>query len=348
MHRWSADLNLDSSIPRVDYKRGENETLRAYLTRVAASISFAFLLDPDEVVDQPGFAMETQLVVLPEGLVSRTSASGSFTLSRDQKRIETTATDHLLLYFIESGVTEVTPTRLSRPLQCGDILLLDLNRPGKLLQHQIRNIRIIMPRSALTGDIDEQDLHGCVIPATHPLAGLMGDCATRLIDDAPRMMQRHGSATLRVLFELLSTALADRVEITNAKLPMKTRIDVLINNNLERAELTPAWIADRLGISRATLYRTIQYNGGGVKDLIIDRRRLRAWPMLTDTEGPSFVEIARQSGFGSRAKLAQSFAKLLGKSLEEIRFSDPDTRAKMHLTVSDMLLGNWENRIGKR
>lgn len=347
MLRWSADLQLDSSIPRVEYQRGESETLRDYLTRVAVSISFAFLFDPEEVIDQPGFAMATKLIVLPEGLVSRTSASGSFTLSRDQQRIDATATDHMLVYFIESGSAEVTPTRTSRPLERGDILLLDLNRPGKLLQHQIRNVRIIMPRSALAADINVRDLHGCVIPAAHPLAGVMSDCAARLIDDAPRMMQRHGSATLRVLFELLSTALADRVD-PDADLPMKTRIDTLINSNLERPELTPAWIADRLGISRATLYRTIQYHGGGVKELIMDRRRLRAWPMLTDAEGDSFSEIARQTGFGSRAKLAQSFTKLLGKSLEAIRASDPDTRAQMHITVTNMLLGDWESRIGKR
>jgi AraC-like DNA-binding protein len=348
MQRWSATVDLDSAIPRVEYRRNEDETLRAYMTRVAASISFAFLLDPDEVVDQPDFTLDTQMIVLPEGLVSRTASSGSFTLSRDKKRIEATSTDHLLVYFIEQGAVEVTPTRSSRLLQPGDILLLDLNRPGALLQHNIRNIRIIMPRSALTGDIDEQDLHGCVIPAGHPLAGLMRECAKRLIDDAPRMTQRHGSVTLRMIFELLSTALADRIDVASADLPLKTRIDLLINHNLDRHELTPGWIADRLGISRATLYRTIQYNGGGVKDLITDRRRLRAWSMLTDVEGDPFADIARRSGFGTRAKLAQSFAKLLGKSLDEIRFSDPDTKAKMNAAVSEMLLGNWENRIGRR
>jgi AraC-like DNA-binding protein len=83
--------------------------------------------------------------------------------------------------------------------------------------------------------------------------------------------------------------------------------------NLSARTLTPAWIADKLAISRTQLYAA--FPKGGVAKLIWERRLAAAHAALTDPEERrTIAAISGLFGFASDAHFSRAFSKKYGMS----------------------------------
>ena len=195
--------------------------------------------------------------------------------------------------------------------------------------------------------VSDKSLNGCVIPADHGMAGMILAMADRLMSDCERMSPQQGSAVLQSMLDFLGMALDDVLSRSETRPTLGTTVQMLIDNNLERRDLTPDWIASQVAVSRATLYRTLQ-PVGGVREFIVRRRIQRAWALIASREAPDFAAIARSCGFGTRARLSAAFAKMLGLTLEQFDNATPEHRQAIITNATDDIMGTWEDLTGRR
>jgi len=318
----------------------------AALARVAKALSFAFFVDPEQARDQIGFDIASDSFVLPDGVVTRAQLRGTYSLVRDQARVSASGADQLFVFFMEHGGLDVHPTREGTPVRVGDILIVDLARAVTLRQTGHTYTLFVIGRGMLPAEVRHRDLHCRVIRSGHPLAGIVSSMAHRLWEDSRLMTPAQATLALRSTVALLGNALEDVAPAGRTALPTKAIVEAVVDTNLDRTDLTPAWIAERLGISRATLYRAFEPYGG-VKTFVADRRMQRAWTLVASANGPAFAEIAKACGFATLRRFEKTFSERFGVSPADGRAAGGEQRQMLDEAAAAQMVGSWSKRTGK-
>ena len=91
-----------------------------------------------------------------------------------------------------------------------------------------------------------------------------------------------------------------------------TFTEAMIRDNLALPELSPDWLADRLQVSRASLYRLFA-DRGGIMRYVQERRLLAVRAALSDpVETRRLSRLAADLGFKSEAHFSRSFRTRFG------------------------------------
>lgn len=340
------ELRFEQPIPRVRHVRLPGEDMLDLMRRAAQSVAFAFHLDAERTAAQPGFEYSGETAVLPDGVISRSTMRGAATLHRDAARVAASGADQLFIIIVEAGALDVQPSRSGRRLREGDILILDLKKPVTLTQIDYTSMMIVVSRSLLPEPVRNLDLHGCEIRADHPMARVIASTHHRLWEDSRRMTPAQGSVVFRGAMDMLGLALADTSRARGEEVPLKAGAEAVIDDHLMEPALNPAWIAARLGVSRATLYRTFAPYGGVAR--FIDERRLqRAWLLISSPSGPSIAEVARTCGYASKARLNRAFVERLHATPDAIRSATGETREQLHELAGLEIISSWDRRAGR-
>lgn len=247
------ELRFEQPIPRVRHVRLPGEEMLDLMRRTAQSVAFAFHLDAERTAAQPGFEYSGETAVLPDGVISRSTMRGSTILERDAARIAATGADQLFIIILEAGLIDVQPTRSGRRLREGDILIVDLKKAVTLTQSDYTGMMIVISRSLLPKEVRCLDLHCSEIRADHPLARVIAGTCHRLWEDSRRMTPAQGAVVFRGAMDMLGLALTDSSRARGEEVPLKVGAEAIIDDHLQDAALTPAWIAGRLGVARHAL-----------------------------------------------------------------------------------------------
>ena len=346
MDASGGELVLGQPIPCVRHARLPDETLADFTRRLALSVSFAFYVDPARMAAQPDFDFFAEAFVLPEAVVTRARSRGQIVQTRDAALIAATSAEQLFVYVVQDGAFEVQPTRSGRRLRGGDILVLDLAQAVTVLGADYEAIMLVLARGALPEPLRHLDLHGAEIRGDHPLARVIASTLACFCEDAPRMTQAQGSAVVRAAIEMLGLALADVRRARLAPRMLKAMAEALVDDHLGEPALSPAWIAGRLDVSRATLYRAFAPYGG-VTRFINDRRLQSAWLLLTSPDYLSLSEIAARCGYGGRTRLFQAFSERFPIPPDAVLAASEDDRAMLHELAARAMMDVWDRRTGK-
>jgi AraC-like DNA-binding protein len=134
---------------------------------------------------------------------------------------------------------------------------------------------------------------------------------------ASALRVEQGPALAEILIELLVLAFRtedDRhfEERRSPERRLRDRVERLVGMRLSASDLTPDWIARKLGVSRTDLYAACN-GSGGVARLIWDRRLAAARAVLLDpAEDRTIGAIALMFGFASDAHFSRAFKKQYG------------------------------------
>lgn len=340
------ELRFEQPIPRVRHVRLPGEEMLDLMRRTAQSVAFAFHLDAERTAAQPGFEYSGETAVLPDGVISRSTMRGSTILERDAARIAATGADQLFIIILEAGLIDVQPTRSGRRLREGDILVVDLKKAVTLTQSDYTGMMIVISRSLLPKEVRCLDLHCSEIRADHPLARVIAGTCHRLWEDSRRMTPAQGAVVFRGAMDMLGLALTDSSRARGEEVPLKVGAEAIIDDHLQDAALTPAWIAGRLGVSRATLYRTFTAYGGVAR--FIDERRLqRAWILISSPGGPTIAQVANLCGYASKARLNRAFVERLDATPDAIRSATGEARDRLHERAALEIIDSWDRRSGR-
>lgn len=99
----------------------------------------------------------------------------------------------------------------------------------------------------------------------------------------------------------------------SARLVQRAAIDRFIEDNLSRLDLAAEVIVPEFGVSRATLYRLFE-DEGGVRKYIVDRRLFRALLDISDggRRRGNIQQAAKRWGFSSAANFNRSVRQVFG------------------------------------
>lgn len=229
---------------------------------------------------------------------------------RTAERVAKDGFDHFTVQLLVEGAFEIDSGGGYVVLQPGQIVLLDMTRPVRnrmLAAHVVTaSISREVVHAALGSTANQ---HGRLIECDKAL--LLADYMKSLTVRASEIAEANLPAVSRAFIDLLTVAAEDAdigrgVDLRRLEFARRESVKRFIESNLH-GELTAETISDATGVSRATLYRIFQ-DDGGVGRVIQARRLVRLRAALTDsTDDRSLANIAHDCGFKSESHMSKLF-----------------------------------------
>jgi AraC-like DNA-binding protein len=206
----------------------------------------------------------------------------------------------------------------------GGIFAVDLDQPVQFKRAPCRHVTIFLPGALLCNVFpDPSALHGRTLsprlPAVRYLVGRVLSFAAHLRYMAPTEAHR----ILREIVLLIADAFGEQAGLRGGK-PALARAMAFdqarryVHGNLHDGDLSPDRVVESLGLSRRTIYRLFQHEGG--LGAYIRHVRLRAaadelvaWP------GVPVQDIAYAHGFRSASDFTRAFRRAYGFAPQDIR-----------------------------
>jgi len=256
--------------------------------------------------------------VLGDVMVNR-SIFNAQRLSREPRRIDCTP-DHLVLQFYRSGGFSGEMNGARVRIARGQIAICDLRRPLDVQAISSDTVGLTVPRHLLEG-VDLSRLPPRLDPARERLlAARMMALHHRLpkitCAEAPDLTADL-LAALRCLFD--PSACTDVLEAPALDADLFSLAERVIAGALASPDLSPATIAARLQISRATLYRLFA-PFGGVMQHVWDMRLEAVRAALDQPSEPrTLTRLAEDCGFRTASHLSRVFRAQYGATPRDWR-----------------------------
>ncbi len=206
-------------------------------------------------------------------------------------------------------------------VEAGQMLLVDMTQEVSVTMTDSRVIQFGVPRVRAEREIGSVPrLHGWVIDSD--TTGLLQSHLLQLFEGLKRIPESDAERVARTLIDTL--ALSVRVagesgawEPASQPLAQRARGEIL--RNLGSNSLNIASLCRRLGVSRSTLHRLFEAEGGvqaHIRNLRLDEARTA---LLKGTEHQRIGDVAERLGFSDAAHLSRLFRQRFGESPSECR-----------------------------
>lgn len=277
-------------------------------------------------------------------------ANGSFfnaqRLTRDHRRIESTP-DHLVVQlYLTGGFVGTIGGEVAR-IARGQIAVCDLRRPLDVEAMRSNTIGFSVPRHLLESiDLDclpsrldpkRERLLAARIARLHQQVAEPSNCRTEEITSGL-------VGALHYLFDLSSPSdILERRELDEDR---KSVAEDVIATMLAVPGLKPGTIADRLAMSRATLFRLFEPTGGVMQRVWAMRLEAVKAALAQLAERRTLARLAADHGFKSTAHLSRSFRARYGVSPTDWRAQQVDHQRDDWQTGS-IRVNAWWHALGR-
>lgn len=283
--------------------------------------------------------------LLGEVIANRT-VFGPQLATRDRRLISGTP-DHLVLQFWRTGGYRGEVGGEPIALRRGHVVLANRRRALDVRFAQSDTMGLVVPRALLHG-VDVDRLGTRLDPARDRLAlARVAALFRRLPDMAAHEAEPVRDELLGFLRRLLDPSQApDVLDGEELDLGVAELAERAIDAELCSPSLTPQRVADRVGVSRATLYRAFAAEEGLMR--VVWRRRLAAVAAaLSDPlDARDIARLAADHGFKSAAHLSRSFRARYGLPPRDWRRERLASEIELRRT-SPGSLEQWWNGIGR-
>jgi AraC-like DNA-binding protein len=259
---------------------------------------------------------------------------------RDRQRIAATP-DHLLLQLYVSGGFNGAVNGQQTTISPGKVALIDLAHEVTTRAFASRTVCIVVPRKLL-GPLPATTLKPRLdavrndLLAAHILS--LHERSAQLTEADVESTVAETAAIVKRLLTPSTTGL--RAPQTASDENILALTEALIRDNLAQPDLSPDWLADKLKVSRASLYRLFA-DRGGVMRYVQERRLLAAHAALSDpVETRRLSRLASDLGFKSEAHFSRSFRARFGVTASAHRKAQLKASAAIQLT-SPAVVHQW-------
>lgn len=217
----------------------------------------------------------------------------------------------------------------------GDILVTDLAHPIFTHEPAFRHVDLLLPRALLAPLLRDPDAHGGhILSGRNPLVALVGNHLSSLLQQAPRLPPAHAIEVLTATAQLVASALnhyVDEQTVSGVRVALGCELRRFIRQHLDDRDLSPERLAQRFGISRATVYRLFQAEQG-VARYVQGRRLARARIQLSSSahRHRTIAEIGEVAGYAHAQDFVRAFRREYGIRPGELR---EQTRASGRLRL---------------
>lgn len=260
---------------------------------------------------------------------------------RNEQRIQATP-DHLLLHLYVSGGFNGIVTRQQTTIGPGKVALIDLAHAVDTRAFASSTVTLIVPRKLLDG-VPLDTLKPRLDPFRNELlAAYMRSLHERSAQLTDADIEATVTETVGFLKRILAPAPNDALtQQKNADETILTLAEATIRDNLALPDLSPDWLALKLDISRASLYR-IFASHGGIMRYVQERRMLAVQAALSDPlETRRLSRLAADLGFNSESHFSRSFRARFGVTAGAYRKAQLEVSATIQLTSPDVVQQWW-------
>lgn len=315
------------------------------------SISCIFDVDADADTRREDFFAAVDASMFGPVMVARTTSRGQ-RWERSSSTIARDGMDHYMIQLYETGGQRLSTggAELEQPI--GGLLVYDLSRTVEARSGTFTNLSLIVPRGMLAETlVAPDDRHMQSLSAAEPMVAMLRDHMLSLTRLSPRMSAAQAAAVVPATVALTAACLntsGHRAPAAAAGVAFASMLAArrLIDDHLGDERLTPDWLARRLGVSRAKLYRMFE-PVGGIAQYIRDRRLQRAMLELRDEEFRQhpIYEIALRAGFGSETTFGRAFRQRYGITPRDVRHGNADVRRAFANDGPDRRYEDWLHHL---
>jgi AraC-like DNA-binding protein len=268
---------------------------------------------------------------------------------RRRERVATDAFDHFVLHHVVSGELLGGPEGEPIRVGPGETLLLDTREPMESGARTVGLITASVAREAVRAAAGSlENLHGRLIAAQD--GALLSALLRALVEQAAYLPPGAQAAVTRTLVDLLSVAInpagtGARSDFYRLEYVRREAVHRLVEARLADRNLSVPEISRETGISRTSLYRLFETQGGVVR--FIQRVRLqRLRDRLDDRacDGQSLAELASLLGFSGESHAGRLFKQAFGVSPGAYRSAS--IRGVQSPSV-DLMARRWANSMGE-
>ncbi len=225
-----------------------------------------------------------------------------------------------MFVMVSSGSVSVTGSSATYSSNDGDILIIfpgstpatiQVDEPSEFLTFSFEEA---VAEQRLTPDnVAELDSDSCIFQSTHAyLKALVESHSTSRLDD---------SASMKAMTRAMAQALTTAAMKPESERDVFTQARSLITAKSGDVTLGPSQIAERLGVSRRTLFRAFAEQQTTVANEIHIARTNRALEMLRENPQILTKDLAEGSGFASESSLRRALKARFGSTLTQLRGS---------------------------
>ena len=211
----------------------------------------------------------------------------------------------------------------------GSVQVRNLSRPSTSRLDRVDILTLLIPADQTPPALLEADMHGLAIPPDQPTARLVESLMRVLWEQAEALPDDQLDAGVQALMMVLmrltgrEASVAD-VETTALRHAVRRAVAQYVEAELsaDRIDITAEALAGYVGVSRATLYRAFD-DQGGVARYVQDRRLRHARSVLRRRHQgggstATIADIAETYGFSSVSHFSRLFKARFGYSPSEV------------------------------
>jgi AraC-like DNA-binding protein len=247
--------------------------------------------------------------------------------TRSVARISTDSVRQFVFHVAVEGTIETGtgphPKRKATQSTPG-ILALDMNQPMHMDRSACRVQAFFLPRELVESVLPEaESIHGSVIDYHSPLARMIPAQLADLSRSLPTMSGQAAYDAIQSCALLIAAAFGKQAGLSgNARAAARTAMFAAarryIDANLDQMDLTPDSVLAASRLSRSTLYRLFEPEGG-LAAYIRSRRLREAADDLHRYRNKAIVEIAYGLGFNSASDFTRAFRRAYDMSPSDFR-----------------------------
>ncbi len=238
-------------------------------------------------------------------------------LERSDRLIAQQGLDHVLLQFYERGRARVETPRHSGTVEGAQVVVFDLTQPVSIEAAAVRAINVMIPRALVSDEVGlVESLHGRAFDYdSDPVKRLLHTYLRGLIACGDTLEPVHLHSVAQAASKLCGACFHQQSDVRRvADTDVNLAVRQFIQRELTNTTLGVDVITQRFGLSRATLYRLFDADGG-VINYIRDRRLMRAMKLLTQAGGssrPRVSAVAYATGFADEKTFSRAFKRRFG------------------------------------
>jgi AraC-like DNA-binding protein len=254
------------------------------------------------------------------------SRTDAFSQSRSVAQISTdNMRDYVFHVLLEGCIETVTGLYPQRKAMQSvpSILALDMNQPMRMERPACRVLAFFLPRAMVESILPAaESIHGRVIEYTSPIARMI-PAHLAALSRLHTMSANEAHSAVSTCAQLIALAFGKQASLSgNARTAARAALFGMarryIQDNLHQPDLTPESVLNVSQLSRATLYRLFE-GEGGLSTYIRNRRLREAADELLRFPNMAVLEIAYGLGFKSASDFNHAFRRAYDMSPIDFR-----------------------------
>jgi len=281
------------------------------------------IVDVTPAVASEEFRSTTTDTHLTTGLLieSRFSAAR---FDRTSAHVARSGIDHYQVVMYLDGETEFAAGRRVAPLRRGDVVLIDVAQPNRTLMAAGRSgavhvMSLVLPRLLLAPLLGAPDsVSASLLSRESPAGRLVGQRLLSLRHEGAQLGDSDAATAVAGVAGLVAEAVgsardAELAVVRASRSALLATIKSHIEKDLLSEAVTVPALCRRFGLSRATLYRLFEPEGG-LAHYIQERRLHRAFTRLISPAGrpARMIDLAVDHHFSSDNTFIRAFRRYFG------------------------------------